>query len=72
MNTGKADGDGRARANRFHRPCRGIGDGMQAQETGCNTGGPSGDRSTGSTGSSREIGWAVWGDGEARSTDETG
>jgi hypothetical protein len=28
MNTGKADDDGRARAKRFHRSCRGIGDGI--------------------------------------------
>jgi hypothetical protein len=34
-----------------------------------NTGSPSGDRLTGN---SREAGWAVWGDGEARSTNEAG
>ena len=34
-----------------------------------NTGSPSGDRLTGN---SRETGRAVWGDGEARSTDEAG
>ena len=32
------------RANRFHPTCRGNGDGMQAKETRCNTGSPSGDR----------------------------
>jgi hypothetical protein len=31
------------RANRFHRTCRGNGDGMQAEETRRNTGSPSGD-----------------------------
>ena len=35
----------RARANKLHRSCRGIGDGMHAQETRRNTGSPSGDRS---------------------------
>ena len=35
-------------------------------------GSPSGDRKLGSTGNSREPGRAVWGDGEARSTDEAG
>ena len=33
---------------------------------------PSGDLQLGSTGNSREPGRAVWGGGEARSTDETG
>ena len=28
----------------FHWTCRGIGDGMQAKGTSCNTGSPSGDR----------------------------
>jgi hypothetical protein len=32
------------RANKFHQTCRGIGDGMQAKGTICNTGSPSGDR----------------------------
>lgn len=31
MNRGKADVDGRGRANRAHRSCRGIGDGMQTK-----------------------------------------
>ena len=30
---------------KFHQTCRGIGDGMQAKWTMCNTGSPSGDRS---------------------------
>jgi hypothetical protein len=54
-----------------HQTCRGISDGMQAKGTRRNTGSPSGDRD-GSTGSSRETGRAVWGDGEAHSTDEAG
>ena len=32
------------RANRFHRTCRGNGDGKQAKLTSSNTGSPSGDR----------------------------
>ncbi len=60
------------RANKFHPTCRGIGDGMQAMGTRRNTGSPSGDRGRGSTGNSRETGRAVWGGGEARSTDEAG
>jgi hypothetical protein len=32
------------RANKFHRTCRDIGDGMQAKGTRRNTGSPSGDR----------------------------
>lgn len=43
MNRGKADEDGRVRANEFHRSCRGIGDGMQAKGIRRNTGSPSGD-----------------------------
>ena len=43
--SGKADGDGMVRANKFHQTCRGIGDGMQAKGTRRNTGSPSGDRS---------------------------
>ncbi len=42
--SGKADVDGRVRANKFHRSCRGNGDGMQAEGTRRNTGSPSGDR----------------------------
>src|ERR1035441_1538171 len=42
--TGKAADDGEARANTLHRTCRGIGDGMCAEETRRNTGSPSGDR----------------------------
>jgi hypothetical protein len=41
---GKADVDGKVRANKFHQTCRGNGDGMQAKGTGGNTGSPSGDR----------------------------
>ena len=41
---GKAEADGIVRANKFHRTCRGIGDGMQAKGTMRNTGSPSGDR----------------------------
>ena len=37
-----------------------------------NTGSPSGDSQSGSTGNSREPGRAVWGGGEAFSTDEAG
>ena len=44
MFLGKADVDGKVRANQFHQTCRGNGDGMQAKGTGCNTGSPSGDR----------------------------
>ena len=44
MFLGKADVDGKVRANKFHQTCRGNGDGMQAKGTGCNTGSPSGDR----------------------------
>ena len=40
--------------------------------TSRNTGSPSGDQQSGSTGSSREPGQAVWGVGEVRSTDEAG
>jgi hypothetical protein len=73
VDRGKADVDGIVRANRFHQTCRGIGDGMQAKGTGSNTGSPSGDRAGWrSTGTSRESGRAVWGDGEARTTDEAG
>ena len=44
--TGGSDGfvDGTVRANKFHRTCRGTGDGMQAKGTRSNTGSPSGDR----------------------------
>ena len=42
MFLGKADVDGKVRANKFHQTCRGNGDGMQAKGTGCNTGNPSG------------------------------
>jgi len=38
MSTGKADDDGSTRAKRFHRTCRGIGDGMRAREIRRNTG----------------------------------
>ena len=44
MFLGKADVDGKVRANKFHQTCRGNGDGMQAKGTGCNTGSPSGGR----------------------------
>jgi hypothetical protein len=37
-----------------------------------NTGSPSGDPQFGSTGNSREAGRAVWGVGEAHSTEEAG
>jgi hypothetical protein len=40
---GKAEDDGRLRADEFHRICRGIGDGMQAEGIRRNTGNPSGD-----------------------------
>jgi len=70
---GKADVDGKVRANRFHQTCRGNGDGMQAK------GRPAATRETpaviafsGSTGNSRETGRAVWGGGEVRTTDEAG
>ena len=43
MSTGKADDDGRTRAKRFHRSCRGIGDGMHAQGIRRNTGSPDSD-----------------------------
>ena len=42
MILGKADVDGKVRANKFHQTCRGNGDGMYAKGTGCNTGSPSG------------------------------
>ena len=45
MMLGKADVDGKVRANKFHQTCRGNGDGMQAKGTSCNTGSPSGGRS---------------------------
>jgi len=44
---GKADVDGRVRANSFRRFCRGNDDGMHAQENRRNTGSPNGDRSMG-------------------------
>jgi len=40
MSTGKADDDGSTRAKRFHRTCRGIGDGMRAREIRRNTESP--------------------------------
>src|ERR1017187_4578493 len=43
--SGKADDDGRVRANSFRRPCRGNGDSMYAEGTRRNTGNPSSDRS---------------------------
>src|ERR1017187_5292433 len=43
--SGKADDDGRVRANSFRRPCRGNGDSMYTEGTRRNTGNPSGDRS---------------------------
>jgi len=43
VNRGKAEDDGRVRANEFHRTCRGIGDGMQAKGIRRNTGNPIGD-----------------------------
>jgi hypothetical protein len=47
---------------------------MACMQTGTrrNTGSPSGDPQLGSTGNSREPGRAVWGLGEAHSTDESG
>ena len=44
MNPGKADDGGTVRADRFHRTCRGSGDGMLTKGTRRNTGSPSGDR----------------------------
>ena len=61
MNRGKAEADGTGRANRSHRSCRGIGDGMQAEGTRGNTGSPSGGRASRPTGNSRETGRAVLG-----------
>jgi hypothetical protein len=57
---GKAADDGTVRANKFHRTCRGSGDGMQAKD------GPTATREAlaviavlhGSTGNSRETGRA--------------
>lgn len=72
MNRGKAEDDGRVRANQFHRTCRGIGDGMQAKGDQTQHGKPQRRLQCGSTGSSRETGRAVWGGGEARSTGEIG
>ena len=53
-------------SEQFHRTCRGNDDDMHAQEGIRKTGSPSGDRNKGSTGISREPGWAVWGGREAR------
>ena len=72
MSRGKADADGPVRANRFHQTCRGIGDGMQAKRDQRQHGKPQRWLQTRSTGNSRESGQAVWGDGEARTTDEAG
>ena len=69
---GMAAADGTVRANEVHQTCRGNGDGKQAKLTSSNTGSPSGDAQTRSTGNSRETGWAVWGGGEVRSTEEAG
>jgi hypothetical protein len=44
LNPGKADDGGTVRADRFHRTCRGSGDGMLTKGTRRNTGNPSGDR----------------------------
>jgi len=54
------------------RTCRGSGDSMQTQGIRRNTGSPSGDRGSRSTGNSREPGRAVWGGGEVRTTAEAG
>ena len=72
MFCGRAAVDGTVRANEFHQTCRGNGDGKHAKLTSSNTGSPSGDRLWRSTGNSRETGRAVWGDGEARMSDEAG
>ena len=69
---GMAAADGTVRANEFQQTCRGNGDGKHAKLTSSNTGSPSGDRKLGSTGNSRELGRAVWGGGEVRSTEEAG
>jgi len=45
---------------------------MQTQGIRRNTGSPSGDRGSRSTGNSREPGRAVWGGGEVRTTAEAG
>ena len=51
--------------------CRGSGDGMQAKGTKATRETPT-VIAVGSTGGSRGTGRAVWGGGEARSTDEAG
>ena len=60
------------RANKFHRTCRGIGDGMQAKGTRRNTGSPSGDRGLDQLATRERQAGPYWGGGEARSTDEAG
>jgi hypothetical protein len=69
---GKADDDRDGTSEQSCRFCRGNGDGMYAQWIRRNTGSPSGDPQLGSTGNSRELGRAVWGGGEARTTVEAG
>ena len=54
MFCGRAAVDGTVRANEFHQTCRGNGDGKHAKLTSSNTGSPSGDRCSRSTGNSRE------------------
>lgn len=71
MNRGKADVDGEDERTVLIGPA-----GVLA--TACRQRGPDATReapaaiAVGSTGNSRETGWAVWGGGEARTTDEAG
>jgi len=72
VNSGRAAADGTGRANEVHQTCRGNGDGKQAKLTSSNTGSPSGDGRRDQPAARESQGRAVWGDGEARSTDEAG
>ena len=69
---GMAAAAGTVRANEFHQTCRGNGDGKHAKLTSSNTGSPNGDRSRGQPATRESTGWAVWGGGEVRTTDEAG
>lgn len=73
MNRGKAEVDvNRSSEQGSIGPAGVLAMACRQMGTSRNTGSPSGDSQSGSTGNSREPGRAVWGDGEARSTDEAG
>ena len=72
MNRGKAEAGKRVRADDLTSPAGVLATACRQVGFRRNTGSPSGDSWSGSTGNSREPGRAVWGGGEARNTDDSG